>query len=120
MRAPLRAAAAGVTLALSKQGAAVILLATSTFLQVLFALMITVPVIILWIAAVADVIRRGGSGLRIAGVLVMILILPILGPLIYFIFRHPDTSPEAVEAARLAGEDLRREAARRPVGGTGF
>ena len=38
------------------------LLATSTFLQVLFAVMIAVPVIVLWIAAAADVIRRGGSG----------------------------------------------------------
>jgi hypothetical protein len=34
----------------------------------LFALLITVPVVILWVAAVVDVLRRGGSGLRIAGV----------------------------------------------------
>jgi len=120
MRAPLRAAGGGVTLALSKQGAVVMLLATSTFLQVLFALAIAVPVVILWVAAVVDVLRRGGSGLRIAAILVLILIVPILGPLLYFVFRRPESDPEAVEAARLAGEDRRREAARRPVGGTGM
>jgi hypothetical protein len=98
----------------------VTLLATSTFLQVLFALMIAVPVVILWVAAVADVLRRGGSGLRVAAVLVLILIVPILGPLLYFVFRRPESGPEAVDAAHLAAEDLRREAARRPVGGTGF
>jgi hypothetical protein len=96
------------------------LLATSTFLQVLFAVMIAVPVIILWIAAVADVIRRGGSGLRIAAVLVLILVVPILGPLLYFVFRRPESGPAAAEAARMAAEDQRREAARRPVGGTGL
>jgi hypothetical protein len=120
MRAPLRAAGAGVRLDLSKQGAVAMLFATSTFLQVLFAMMIAVPVVILWVAAVVDVLRRGGSGLRIAGILVLILIVPILGPLLYFVFRRPDSSPAAVEAARMAGEDLRREAARRPVGGTGM
>ena len=95
------------------------LLATSTFLQVLFAVMIAVPVIILWIAAVADVIRGGGSGLRIAAVLVLILVVPILGPLLYFVFRRSESGP-AAEAAHMADEDRRREAARRPVGGTGL
>jgi Phospholipase_D-nuclease N-terminal len=95
------------------------LLATSTFLQVLFAMMIAVPVVILWVAAVVDVLRHGGAGLRIAAILVLILIVPVLGPLLYFVFRRPESSPAAVEAARMAAEDLRREAARRPVGGTG-
>lgn len=94
------------------------LLATSTFLQVLFATMIVVPVIILWIVAVADVIRRGGSGLKIAAMLVLILVVPILGPLLYFVFRRPE--PVSADAVHMAQEDLRREAARRPVGGTGF
>ena len=89
-------------------------LATSTFLQVVFALMITVPVIILWVAAVADVIRRGGSGLKIAGVLVLVLVLPIVGPVLYFAFRGSE--PVSAEAMHMAEADLRREAAQRPVG----
>ena len=52
------------------------LLATSTFLQVLFAAMIVVPIMILWVAAVVDVLRQGGSGLKIAAMLVLILDRP--------------------------------------------
>jgi hypothetical protein len=93
-------------------------LATSTFLQVLFATMIAVPVVILWVAAVVDVIRRGGGGLKVAAVLVLILVVPILGPLLYFVFRKPE--PVSAEAIHMAQEDARREAARRPIGGTGM
>ncbi len=95
------------------------LIATSTFLQVMFALMIVVPVCFLWGAAVVDVIRRGGSGLKIAGVLLMVLILPILGPLIYFVTRKETATPEELDAQVMAQADLRREAGRRPVGPTG-
>jgi len=91
-------------------------LATSTFLQIMFAMMIWVPVIILWIAAVTDVIRHGQSGLKIAATLVLILVVPILGPLLYFVFRRP----EEAEAAAMAEVDRRREAARGPIGGTGM
>jgi len=93
-------------------------LATSTFLQIMFAMMIWVPVIILWIAAVTDVIRRGGSGVKIAATLVLVLVVPILGPLLYFVFRS--SGPEDAEATAMAQADLRREAARRPIGGTGM
>jgi len=96
----------------------VTVLATSTFLQVMFAMLITVPIIGLWIAAVIDVLRTGGTGLRIAAMLVLILVVPILGPLLYFIFFRPPV-PESAEAMHMAQEDRRREAARHPVGGSG-
>ena len=95
-----------------------VLLATSTFLQVLFAAMIVVPIVILWVAAVVDVFRQGGSGLKIAAMLVLILIVPILGPILYFVFRRPE--PGSAEAAYRAQADLRRESADRPIGGTGM
>ena len=94
-------------------------LATSTFLEVMFGILIVTPIVILWIAAVVDLLRRGGSGLRIAGFLLLILAFPILGPVLYFVFRKPDLTPADAEAALMAQEDLRREAARRPTGGTG-
>jgi ABC-type transport system involved in cytochrome c biogenesis permease component len=97
----------------------VTLVATSTFLEVIFAVLIVTPIVILWIAAVVDLLRRGGSGLRIAGFLLLILVFPILGPVLYFVLRKPDMSPAGAEAALMAQEDLRREAARRPTGGTG-
>ena len=95
------------------------LLATSTFLEVIFAVLVVAPIVILWIAAVVDLLRRGGSGVRIAGYLLLILVFPILGPVLYFVLRKPDMSPAGAEAALMAQEDLRREAARRPTGGTG-
>lgn len=89
-------------------------LAASTFLQVLFATMLIVPVIILWLAAVFDVFKHGHSGLKIAALLVLILIVPVLGPILYFVFRPP---PEGSPAAlHMAQADQRREAAARTVG----
>ena len=76
--------------------------ATSTFLEVTFAMLIVVPITILWIAAVVDLLRHGGSGWRIAGILLLILVFPVLGPLLYFVFRKPDMSPAAAEAALMA------------------
>jgi hypothetical protein len=97
----------------------VTVLATSTFLQVIFAMLIVVPIIGLWIAAVIDVLRTGGTGLRIAAMLVLILVVPIVGPLLYFIFFRPPV-PASAEAVHMAREDRRREAARHPVGGSGL
>jgi hypothetical protein len=92
----------------------VTLLATSTFLQVLFASAIVIPVVILWVAAVYDVLRRHEGGLKIAAMLVLILVVPILGPILYFIFRPP--APGSAENAYMAQADQRRETAARTVG----
>ena len=93
--------------------------ATSTFLEVMFGVLLVTPIVILWVAAVIDLLRHGGSGLRIAGFLLLILVFPILGPILYFVLRKPDMTPADAEAALMAQQDLRREAARRPTGGTG-
>src|SRR3954463_15981060 len=94
------------------------LLATTTFLQVLFASMIVIPAMILWVAAVVSVISDGGGGLRIAAVLVLILIVPLLGPLLYFAFRRPKLGAPSAEAMHMAQADQRRETAGRAAGGT--
>jgi hypothetical protein len=88
--------------------------ATSTFMQVIFASAIVIPIVILWVAAVVDVVRTGGSGLKIAAMLVLILVLPLLGPILYFVFR-PGPSASA-EEVYMAQADRRREAASRTVG----
>jgi hypothetical protein len=93
------------------------ILATTTFLEVIFAVMLVTPVILLWVAALVDVIRSKRSGLTIAATIVLILIVPILGPLLYFVFRKPDVT---AEEAYLADADRRREAVGRPIGGTGM
>ena len=91
--------------------------ATSTFLQVIFAMMILVPMVILWVAAAVDVFRHGYTGLKIAALLVLILIVPILGPILYFVFNRPSVD---AEQAYLAEADRRHEASSRSVGGTGM
>jgi hypothetical protein len=92
-------------------------MATSTFLQATFAALLVIPVVILWVAAVVDVFRHGYSGLKIAALLVLILIVPILGPILYFVFRPRE--PVSAEEVYLAQESMRQEAAGRPIGGTG-
>jgi Phospholipase_D-nuclease N-terminal len=91
-------------------------LAASTFVEAMLVVMIMTPVVILWIAAVVDVFRAGFSGLKLAAVLVLILVVPVLGPILYFIFRKPEVSAEGMH---MAEADRRREAARRPIGGAG-
>src|SRR3954447_11763048 len=93
-------------------------LALDTFFQTLFGALIAIPVIILWVVAVVDVFRHHFSGLKVAAVLVLILIVPILGPILYFVFV---STPERASASetQMAEAELRREAAHRPVGGTG-
>jgi len=88
--------------------------ATSTFLQVIFASAIVIPIVILWVAAVIDVIRHGGSGLKIAALLVLVLVVPVLGPVLYFVFRP--APPTSAEDVYMAQADRRRQAASGPVG----
>ena len=92
-------------------------LATSTFLQVIFGGLILLAVTVLWVAAIVGVMTEGGGGWRMAGLLLMIVFLPVLGPLLYFVFfrREEEATAEATYRAR---EDIRREAASRPIGGT--
>jgi hypothetical protein len=93
-------------------------LAASTFVQATLAAMLVIPVMILWVVAVVDVVRQGGSGLRIAAVLVLILVVPILGPILYFVFARRPAEPQSVEQMAMADADLRAERARAPIGGT--
>ena len=92
-------------------------MATSTFLQATLAALLIIPIVILWVAAVVDVLRHGYSGLKIAALLVLVLVFPIVGPLSYFIFRPKE--PVSADAVHMAQESLRQEAAGRPIGGSG-
>jgi hypothetical protein len=93
------------------------LLATSEFVTSMFLILVVTPFILLWAAAVVDVMRRHYTGWAIVGWLLLILALPIVGPMIYFALRKP-TSDE-VEQSYLATRELERVSAARPVGGLG-
>src|SRR3954453_16139399 len=121
MTRPGRAAGAitGISAAGRRRGAeggkpAMIPLGTSTFVQVMLAATILVPVIILWVVAVSDALRHGHTGLKLAAILVLILIVPILGPVLYLIFNRPE--PVSAEQKYMADADLQRERHDRPVG----
>jgi len=63
------------------------------FWEFFFILFIFIPLTILWIYTVVDIFRRPDvSGLGKFGWLVLVLFLPLLGMLIYFIARPPDES----------------------------
>jgi hypothetical protein len=59
------------------------------FWDVFFVLLIWLPIIFLWMAALADIVfrREDLSGWLTAGWLLFIIICPIIGSLVYFIVR---------------------------------
>ena len=91
-------------------------LAAYTFVQVLFVCLIVIPLACLWVAAIFDIIRSHRSGWGVAGWLLIVCILPVIGALAYFAMRPTKDDPEA---AYMAHQDLQREAAGR-AGGSGL
>lgn len=59
-----------------------------SFWEGFFLLLIWIPIIFMWGFALVDLFRRDDlSGWAIAGWLLLIIVLPLLGVLFYFIFR---------------------------------
>lgn len=92
--------------------------AVSEFLRSVFIILVATPFILLWGAAVLDVIRLHYTGWTVVGWLLLILALPIVGPLIYFATRKG--TPQDAEQMYLAQADLARARAARPAGGVGM
>ena len=93
-------------------------LAVSDFIRTLLIIMIAAPLIILWCAAVYDVIRQHHSGWTLVGWLVLVLVLPIVGPIAYFALRKPREGD--AESVYLAQRDLQHARAGRSPDSTGF
>ena len=93
-------------------------LAVSDFLRSLFLILLATPFILLWACALWDLIRGDHTGWAIVGWMILILVLPIIGPMIYFAVRKPTRSE--VDQRYLADRELHRAAASRPVGGPGL
>ena len=93
-------------------------LAVSDFLRSLFLILVATPFILLWGCALWDLIKGQYHGFAIVGWMVVILVLPILGPMIYFAVRKP--SRHEIDEQYLADRELQRAAAARPVGGPGL
>jgi uncharacterized membrane protein len=58
------------------------------FWEGFFLLLIWIPIIFLWVFALMDLFQRDDlSGWGVAGWLILIIILPLFGVLLYFLFR---------------------------------
>jgi Phospholipase_D-nuclease N-terminal len=88
-------------------------LAVTSFLEAFFIVLIFAPIIMLWAAAIVDIIRREYSGWATAGWLLFVIVLPIFGTLIYFIVRKP-TKQEIADARSTYAQSAPVETERRP------
>jgi hypothetical protein len=80
---------------------------------------IIVPLLIVLAAlTVVDVFRNVSGGMAIAGWVVLVVVLPVIGSLIYWLTRRGE--PDAAEQAYLAQADLRRERAQLPIDRSGY
>ena len=93
-------------------------LAVSDFLRSLFLILVATPFILLWASAMLDLIRSHHSGWAIVAWMLVIFLIPIIGPMIYFAVREP--TRHEVDEKYLADRELQRAAAARPVGGPGL
>jgi phospholipase D-like protein len=75
------------------------LLAVSTAVWVF----ILVPLIIVWALGVTDIVRRDLSGSATLGWILIVVLLPLLGTLVYFLLRKP-TEKEVRRAEAAAAE----------------
>ena len=78
----------------------------SSFLEALFIALIFIPLIMLWVFALADLFRRDdlAGGWKILWLFAIVL-LPLIGVIIYFLVRRPsrDVSMELPDDATAGG-----------------
>jgi hypothetical protein len=79
-----------------------------TFIWIVTACVLAV----VWALTIVDIVRRRYPTWTAIGWVALILLLPFLGSVVYWLLRKP-TQGE-VEAAYLADADFRRHAERRP------
>lgn len=80
---------------------------TFTFWNVFWLLLIFIPLVLVWGAAVVDIFRRDDlNGWLKALWLIVVIIAPFLGTLIYLIFRRPGATPEERQVREAASRDF--------------
>jgi uncharacterized membrane protein YhaH (DUF805 family) len=78
-------------------------LAVSTFVWVF----LLVPLIVVWVIGLVDIVRRDSSRQAKAGWIIVVLLLPFVGTLVYFLLRKP--TEREIRLGRDASEESRRE-----------
>ena len=80
--------------------------------------MLAVAVAIVWVISLVDIFRRHLGAGRTAAYVLLVLILPLVGSLIYWALRKPE--PGDAQRTADAERARREEARRRPFDSTGF
>ncbi len=87
------------------------MLAEIGFWEGFFLMLIWIPLIFLWAFALVDLFRRDDlSGWGMAGWLIVIIILPLLGVLCYFLFRPFTKQDEEMQEAYIKERDFEKTA----------
>jgi hypothetical protein len=71
--------------------------------------------LVVWTISVVDIFRRHLGRQQTAAWLLIVVLLPFVGALLYWVMRRP--AGDEVQQAALAEQSLRDEARRRPVSG---
>ena len=79
---------------------------------------VAIALIIVWAITVVDIFRRHLGAKRTVAWLLLVVILPFVGSVIYWVLRKPD--PGDAERTFEAQADRRRQAGSRPFDSTGF
>jgi Phospholipase_D-nuclease N-terminal len=79
---------------------------------------LSVLVVIVWLIGVVDIFRRRLSVMHTIAWLLIVLILPLLGTILYWVLRQPE--PGELERTEAAERDIRRSRRDRPFDSTGF
>ena len=62
--------------------------------------LIVIPLAIIWVCGIIDIIRRRIRGSATIGWLLVVILLPVLGTILYFTLRKP--TEEDIAAAKMA------------------
>jgi hypothetical protein len=74
--------------------------------------LIAFVVAIIWILTIVDVVRRHLGAKQTTAWIVIVIILPVLGSIVYWAMRKP--SAEEIDKSVAADAELRAQAHRRP------
>jgi type VI protein secretion system component VasK len=80
--------------------------------------MLLMAVVIVWAISLFDIFRRHLGASRTAAWVLLVLILPLVGSMIYWALRKPE--PGDAQRTADAQRDRREQAGRRPFDSTGF
>jgi hypothetical protein len=82
----------------------------------LFLVAIAVAAVIIWVVSVVDILRRPMDTAHTAGWILVVVLVPFLGSILYWALRDP--SQDELRSSVGAEADLRGQRPSRPGGGT--